>query len=138
MGELRSARTRFLSSLGRALVSGCLVLVPVAMVGGAELGSNPRVDGGVCRGGPCSVGGERIVFYGSPYGRAGLPVEVRYPSSPDGAVADGAFPLVVFGHGHQQSYADYAYIWEALVPHGYIVAFPDKLSASPAIGIDAY
>ncbi|GAB4304878.1 MAG: hypothetical protein Kow0097_02530 [Candidatus Bipolaricaulota bacterium] len=53
-------------------------------------------------------------------------------------MADGAFPLVVFGHGYQQSYADYAYIWEALVPHGYIVAFPDKLSASPAIGIDAY
>ncbi|MBC7170051.1 hypothetical protein H5T54_03855 [Candidatus Bipolaricaulota bacterium] len=53
-------------------------------------------------------------------------------------MADGAFPLVVFGHGHQQSYADYACIREALVPHGYSVAFPDRLSASPAIGIDAY
>jgi len=107
-------------------------------VGGAELGSNPRADAGLCQGGTCSVQAERIVFDGSPYGRAGLPVEVRYPGSPDGAVADGAFPLIVFGHGYQQSFADYAYIWEALVPHGYILALPDRLSASPVIGIDAY
>ncbi len=78
------------------------------------------------------------MFHDSPYGAAGLPVEVRYPGSPDGTVADGIFPLLVFGHGYRQSYADYAYIWEALVPHGYIIAFPDKLSASVAIDIDAY
>ncbi len=120
------------------LLSGCLVLGPVGNVGGGELGSNPRVDAEACQGGTCSVQAERIVFYGSPYGLASLPVEVRYPGSPDGAVADGAFPLVVFGHGYRQSYADYAYIWEALVPHGYILVFPDKLSASAAIDIGAY
>ncbi|MBC7220988.1 hypothetical protein H5T55_05910 [Candidatus Bipolaricaulota bacterium] len=138
MRRRRSSSNSFFASLGRAMLSGCLVLGPMGGVCGAELVSNPRVDAGTCWGGACSVGAERAVFYDSSYGGAGLPVEVRYPSSPDGAVAAGVFPLVVFGHGYQQSYADYAYVWEDLVPHGYILAFPDKLSASAAIGMDAY
>ena len=120
------------------MLSGCLVLGSMGVVCGAELASSARVDAGACHGGMCAVLAERIVLYGSAYGAAGLPVEVRYPGFPGGAVADGVFPLLVFGHGYRQSYADYAYIWEALVPHGYIIAFPDKLSASVTINIDAY
>lgn len=138
MRRLRSSLNWFLASLGRAVLSGCLVLGPMGVVCGAELVSGSRVDAETCRGGTCSVLAERIVFYDSAYGAAGLPVEVRYPGLPGAAVADGVFPLLVFGHGYQQSYADYAYIWEALVPHGYIIAFPDKLSSSAAINIDAY
>lgn len=122
----------------RAVLSECLVLSAAGVLRGAEIVSNSRVDAGACRGGTCSVQAERVMFYDSAYGAAGLPVEVRYPGSPDGAVASGVFPLVVFGHGYRQSYADYAYIWEDLVAHGYIIAFPDKLAASAAINIDAY
>ena len=35
-----------------------------------------------------------------------------------------AFPFIVFGHGYLSAYDGYYTVWEALVPLGYIVAFP--------------
>ena len=70
-----------------------------------------------------------------------LPVEIYYPAEnagPDAPMASGPFPVLVFAHGYQQSYLDYAYFWEEMVPAGYIVAFLNRLSDSTTIDIDDY
>lgn len=52
---------------------------------------------------------------------------VYYPASTAGtnvAVADGSFPVVVFGHGFAMQWSAYQNIWEHLTPRGYILVFP--------------
>lgn len=87
---------------------------------------------------PFEVGSARIVLSGSRYGVDGLPVEVRFPIVTGGVGEENVFPLIVFGHGFQHSFRDYAYLWEALVPQGYVMAFPDRLATSGYIPLDAY
>jgi predicted dienelactone hydrolase len=56
-----------------------------------------------------------------------IPVEIYYPSNQNGnnvAVAEGLFPVIVFGHGFAMTYSAYTYLWEALVPQGFIMVFP--------------
>jgi predicted dienelactone hydrolase len=53
-------------------------------------------------------------------------------------VAAGAFPLVVFAHGYEQSYADYAYVSEALAASGYVVGLLDKLSDVTPLSTDTH
>lgn len=56
-----------------------------------------------------------------------IPVEIYYPSNQNGnnvAVAEGLFPVIVFGHGFAMTYSAYAYLWEAMVPQGFIMVFP--------------
>lgn len=90
---------------------------------------------------PCPIG--------SMYSDLGPPAEeygnlsaaIYYPACQEGeekAVAPGASPVVVFGHGYQQSFGDYRYVWEALVPRGYIVALPDKLNEATTVDINEY
>ena len=43
----------------------------------------------------------------------------------DAAVADGAFPLVVFSHGHQGYAENSAFLMVHLASHGFVVAAPD-------------
>ncbi len=53
--------------------------------------------------------------------------EIYYPADMDGdnvVLANGEFPLIVFGHGLGMAWSEYSVWWEALVPKGYIVAFP--------------
>jgi len=53
--------------------------------------------------------------------------EIYYPATTAGdgvALANGDFPVVVFGHGFVMSWDAYQNIWEELVPLGYIVVFP--------------
>ena len=98
---------------------------------GICLGDNPR----------CSAGHTSMVFTDSQYEEGGLPVEIFYPAyeaGDDVAFSVGRFPVLVFGHGYQQSFGDYAYVRKALVRRGYILVFPDKLSANGAVDIDAY
>ncbi len=66
--------------------------------------------------------------------------ELFYPSElgeKDSIIADARFPLIVFAHGYQQFYSDYRYLWEALVPKGYIVAFLTTQQGL-SINIDTY
>ncbi|HKK67206.1 MAG TPA: hypothetical protein VJ946_03310, partial [Bacteroidales bacterium] len=49
---------------------------------------------------------------------------VYYPSVIDEYNTE-TFPFVVFGHGFSMSYASYSYLWEHLVPRGYIVVVPN-------------
>ena len=56
-----------------------------------------------------------------------IPVAVYYPAQNPGsgvAMAPGSFPVVSFGHGFVTVHTAYKYLWEVLVPLGYIVAFP--------------
>lgn len=50
--------------------------------------------------------------------------QVYYPgvtAGDDVAVANGQFPLIIFGHGFLMQYGVYNNIWEELVPNGYVV-----------------
>ena len=56
-----------------------------------------------------------------------ITTEVYYPASSSGnnaPISAGVFPLVVCGHGFVMTWSAYENIWTALVPEGYIVAFP--------------
>ncbi|MFM7007624.1 MAG: T9SS type A sorting domain-containing protein [Flavobacteriales bacterium] len=56
-----------------------------------------------------------------------IQTEVYYPATAAGentAVADGQWPVIVFGHGFAMNWDAYANIWNYLVPYGYIMAFP--------------
>jgi predicted dienelactone hydrolase len=69
-----------------------------------------------------------------------LVVELWYPSAleggpyTDGAVARGAFPLVLHSHGFMDHRTNEAYLGEHLASHGYVMAAPDfplSMSSSP-------
>ena len=58
-----------------------------------------------------------------------IPLDIWYPSTTSNAQK---FPILVFGHclfGFPSNY--YQYIWEALVPNGYIVAIPESAKFTP-------
>ena len=87
------------------------------------------------------VGHLRLSFGDSPGSRGEIPVDVFYPSLESGergAAAPGRFPLVVFGHGYNMETLDYAYIWETLVPAGYVFAMSDRLSDAMLLDLDEY
>ncbi len=56
-----------------------------------------------------------------------IATEIYYPALSAGdntPIAPGVFPLIVFGHGFVMVWSAYQNFWEALVPEGYILAFP--------------
>lgn len=56
-----------------------------------------------------------------------IQTEIYYPAAVSGEsvpVASGTFPVIAYGHGFVMVWSAYQNIWEALVPAGYIVAFP--------------
>lgn len=56
-----------------------------------------------------------------------IQTEIYYPAAAAGEsvpVASGTFPVISYGHGFVMVWSAYQNIWEALVPAGYIVAFP--------------
>lgn len=64
-----------------------------------------------------------------------IATEIYYPADADGdnviltkSVGE-KFPLISFGHGFVMTWDAYKNIWEALVPQGYIVAFPTTESS---------
>jgi len=74
-----------------------------------------------------AIGWTTRTLIGSPGSPGPLPVQIYYPADRAGMnalAASGRFPLIVFAHGYQQSYQNYAYVWEDVVPAGYVVALP--------------
>jgi hypothetical protein len=63
-------------------------------------------------------------------GNRSVPTEIFYPAEAGGENApiapppQGGFPVVSFGHGFLIPWDDYDFLWEGLVPAGYIVALP--------------
>ncbi len=52
------------------------------------------------------------------------PADVAGQGVPVASAPAGGFPVVSFGHGYLIPWDDYEYVWEGLVPDGYIVALP--------------
>lgn len=53
--------------------------------------------------------------------------EIYYPATSAGentTVANGTFPVIVFGHGFVMAWDAYSNVWNKLVPEGYIMVFP--------------
>ncbi len=53
--------------------------------------------------------------------------EIYFPAPVDGnkeSIADGAFPLLIFGHGFVMTWSAYENLWTHFVPQGYVMAFP--------------
>jgi len=87
------------------------------------------------------IGHLSLAFDGSPGSAGTMPVEVYYPaveSGQDVDVAPGRFPLVVFGHAYNHESLDYEYLWEELVPSGYIVALSDRLQDDLVLDADDF
>ncbi|MDF2435731.1 MAG: hypothetical protein K0Q95_107 [Bacteroidota bacterium] len=74
-----------------------------------------------------SVGHTSVTYTDPARGGRSILTEIYYPASTAGtsvAVAPGAFPVIVFGHGFVMSWDAYGNFWNDLVPKGYIIAFP--------------
>lgn len=129
------------TSLSKCARCGCAaLLISTLACGGSSGGGDalPTPETGPPR---YSIGETLRELSGSRGGAGAMPVRIFYPAAHaarEAPASGGAHPLVVFSHGYQQSYADYAYVWRALVPAGYIVALPDRLSSDATISIDAY
>jgi hypothetical protein len=52
------------------------------------------------------------------------PADVAGQGVPLASPPPGGFPVVSFGHGYLIPWDDYEFVWEGLVPDGYIVALP--------------
>ena len=69
-----------------------------------------------------------------------IQTEIYYPAPIAGenvTVSNGQWPIIVFGHGFAMNWDAYSNIWSALVPYGYIMAFPrteSSLFPSPSHG----
>lgn len=77
-----------------------------------------------------SIGTLDLTLIDSSRGNRPVDVAIYYPADQSGAgvpVAQPAtkrFPIVVFGHGFLIPWSSYQYIWDFLVPKGFIVVFP--------------
>jgi predicted dienelactone hydrolase len=86
----------------------------------------PLLVPGLAMAQPFAIGERTITFYDAGRDRD-VPAVVRYPAVTAGAnaaVADGAFPVLVVGHGFVMTTAAYGNITDHFVPLGYIVALP--------------
>lgn len=76
------------------------------------------------------IGHRNMSFVDSSRANRPVPTDVYYPAAsagdytPVAVPTAGGFPVISFGHGFLLNVATYRYVWEALVPHGYIVALP--------------
>jgi predicted dienelactone hydrolase len=81
--------------------------------------------------------GTRTITFNDPnrtggFGSGGGPgrqiqCEIYYPATSAGTnvpVANGTFPVIVFGHGFAMAWDAYQNIWTEMVPKGYIMVFP--------------
>ena len=87
------------------------------------------------------IGHVVLFFEDSPGSPGEIPVDVFYPALAAGEgrpAASGRFPLVVFGHGYGMEALDYAYLWETLVPAGYVFATSDRLSDEDVLDLEDY
>jgi pimeloyl-ACP methyl ester carboxylesterase len=76
---------------------------------------------------PFAIGRQTITLTDPSRSNRSIPSEIFYPATSAGnntPVANGVFPVIVFGHGFSMNYDAYSNFWNELVPQGYILAFP--------------
>lgn len=75
---------------------------------------------------PYAIGSMAMNFYDADRDRD-VPCELHYPAATAGddvPVNEGAFPVIVIGHGFVMTVDAYTYLWEHYAPLGYIVVLP--------------
>lgn len=89
---------------------------------------------------PWGIGTRVMTFTDASRGNRQIETEIFYPADVAGyqaalgSPADKRFPVVVFGHGTATAWNNYQYIWDQLVPKGFIVAIPKtEMSATPDV-----
>lgn len=90
---------------------------------------------------PYQVGHASVTFIDSSRGNRSVPTEIYYPSDTTGdnvpfaTGMPGKAPVIAFGHGFVMTYDAYFNFRDAIVPKGYILAFPTtEGSLSPSHG----
>ncbi len=76
---------------------------------------------------PFQVGHTTINFTDPARNNRVIQTEIYYPANAAGtdvAIANGKFPVLVFGHGFVMIWSAYQNLWDNFVPRGYIMAFP--------------
>jgi dienelactone hydrolase len=76
---------------------------------------------------PFAIGHTQITYTDPARQNRAIQTEIYYPAATAGddvPVAAGTYPVITFGHGFVMVWSAYQNIWTALVPQGYIVAFP--------------
>ena len=71
--------------------------------------------------------GNRSITFNDPARNRSIPVDIYYPGSASGAnapSADGAFPVLVMGHGFVMTVDAYMNLRDHFVPRGYILVLP--------------
>lgn len=77
-----------------------------------------------------SIGHTTINFVDSSRSNRNIPTEIYYPADVSGdnvpltTLNNLKFPSLVFGHGFVMTWDAYQNFWNALVPSGYVMAFP--------------
>lgn len=86
------------------------------------------------------IGHQELQFFDDARKNRSVTAELFYPSqkSAEGSpLAKGTFPLILFAHGYQQLFTHYEYLYQSLVPQGYIVVLLTT-EQGLTIPIDAY
>lgn len=70
-----------------------------------------------------------------------IPVEIYYPADSDGnnvpfTQQPITAPIVTFGHGFVMTWDAYVNVWNALVSHGYVIAFPTTESGFSPVHLE--
>ena len=79
---------------------------------------------------PFQIGHTTITLIDSSRNNRSIPTEIYYPADVAGdnvpvtIVSNNKFPVISFGHGFVMGWDAYQNIWDALVPEGFIIAFP--------------
>jgi dienelactone hydrolase len=85
---------------------------------------------------PYDIGSATITFVDTARDNRAIETLIFYPATASGenrVMAQGSFPVIVFGHGFVMTPKAYRYLADSLVPEGYIVAFPNtETSFSPS------
>lgn len=85
--------------------------------------------------------GHRSLTYNDSVRNRDIPVHVYYPGVSAGdnvSFVAGQFPLIVYGHGFSMPWSAYEYLWDALVPLGYIMVFPTTEGSAVSPNHDAF
>ncbi|MHC1776586.1 MAG: hypothetical protein AB9834_14370 [Lentimicrobium sp.] len=79
---------------------------------------------------PFEIGNTSITFIDGSRNNRSIATEIYYPADVEGAnvpvttTVTDSFPVLIFGHGFTMTWSTYENIWTAVVPHGFIIAFP--------------
>ncbi len=79
---------------------------------------------------PFQIGHTTITLIDTSRNNRAIPTEIYYPADVSGnnvpitLATNNKFPVISFGHGFVMTWDAYQNIWDAVVPEGFIIAFP--------------